>query len=178
MVLPALSQAQDDNSFGLQGGFGGPTISCSLQSSPTLLFGGEGAMLFSNGLFIGGYGQGTSSLMQNELGESDFFLETEHGGPWTGYFKSLGSGWAFSGSLKVGFGAVQLVNYDEQHIFYDKTIVYTPEIALYKRVGSVMSVEIGAGYSIFTQVDLEGVDTADFSSPTIFFALKFGGGYL
>lgn len=56
--------AQDDKPINLQiiGGFGGVSMNIlSLESSPFVLIGWQGAALFSNNLFIGGFGTGTSS---------------------------------------------------------------------------------------------------------------------
>jgi hypothetical protein len=78
--------AQDNklSYFNLIGGFGGVSINMlSLKKSPSVQIGGQGAALFSNNIFIGGFGTETSSLSSvysENNNYKNYQLETEYGG--------------------------------------------------------------------------------------------------
>jgi hypothetical protein len=173
----SVMQAQDSTKFRIAGGFGGPMVNvASITSKPALSIGGGGAMVFSNGLFVGGFGMGTSDLVTVKSTIADYKLQSEYGGLWLGYSKRVHKRYRMSASLKSGFGAVKLVNSGQKQLFYDDIFVLTPEISVSRRLNSYSAFELGVFYNAFTGVNFQNYRNEDFSSVGISLMLKFGGG--
>lgn len=171
-------KAQDKTNFRINGGFGGPIFNSSIiVTQPTLAIGGGGAMVFNNGLFVGGFGLGTSNLVPVNSKYPNYKLLVSYGGLWLGHLKQLKNNYSISTSLKTGFGTAKLNDESLNANFYDKMVVFTPEISISKRLNFYSSIELGAFYNIFTGINFKDYHNKDFSNFGISLMFKFGGGY-
>lgn len=172
------ASAQDLTKIRLDGGFGGPIFNSSLiASKPTFAIGGGGAMVLNNGLFIGGFGIGTSDLVTVDSKYDNYKLQVEYGGLWLGHIKRLKSNYRITTSLKTGFGAAKLKNDKLKQLYYDGLVVFSPEISIGKRINYYSSIELGVFYNIFTGINFQDYHNKDFSNLGISLMFKFGGGY-
>jgi hypothetical protein len=171
------TSAKEPLKIQLDGGFGCPIINLSTMGShPTIAIGGGGAMVLTNGIYIGGFGMGTSSMLSVESNVTDYELNVEYGGLWLGYEKRLNNRYKLSTSFKTGFGQAQLVKASEHLLYYDKIMVLTPELTISRKINGFMAIDLGLFYNVFTGIDLEKYQDSDFSSIGLSLMLKIGGG--
>ena len=169
--------AQNTKRFSLRGGFGGPAIALTaVAQQPMLTIGGGGAAVFKNGLFVGGYGLGTSDMITVNSIFDGYKLQVEHGGLWLGYQHKIAQNYGISMSLKSGLGEVMLNNVEERKFLYDDITVFTPEISISKRLNGYSALSFGIFYNAYSGVNLQTYKSRDFSNIGISMMLKFGGG--
>lgn len=173
--ISGLVHAQSCNSIGLTGGFGGPMFQIStIDSEVARSTGGGGAAVFSNGLFFGGYGIGTSHNSNTKSTISGYEIETEYGGLWIGYLKKLNHGIEISGSLRNGWGEVKMVNDELSSTYFDKIFVITPDLTVSKNIFGFAWISVGVFYNQFLGLDLMDYGNADLSGIGGSVSMKFG----
>jgi hypothetical protein len=170
--------SQGDQNFSIVGGFGGPMFSTTkIDQGTSLIIGGGGAAVFSNNLFIGGFGVGTSDMIANNAtipDYKDYAIQREYGGPWVGYIFRANKRMYLTGSLKAGFGDIWLNNKKENHIIYDDITVFTPQITIDYRLLNVVYLSVGASYDQFINTGLLNYNEKDFNKIKLNFSIKFG----
>jgi len=173
-----LSAQESGNGFQLAGGFGGPFFGWStIDGEMSLMTGGEGAGVFKNNIFIGGFGSETSD---NHTPTSDvennekYYLQREYGGFWIGYIYRKPKLIDISLSLKTGFGKVKLNNTDNQVLLYDESWLISPVIEFEKRFFQISKVSLGLSYDFYQGVSLLNYENKDFSGLHTYLSFKFG----
>jgi len=169
--------AKESNGISLVGGFGGPILNTNIINNTSLSIGGGGAAVFSNGLFLGGFGLGTSDFLANESQLPNYTMKVEYGGLWTGFIQPINKKLSYSVSLKTGFGEAQLLNTTEKQLYYDNLMVFSPEFAISWRTAYISTIQLGVYYNLFTGIDFHNHVSYDFSGPGFSIMFKFGGGY-
>lgn len=168
VLFESLSSGQDAK-------FGGPftTISFNKQGA-SVSAGGGGTFFVKNRYYIGIFGQGTTDAIKRYggKGHENLLLKSRQTGFWLGYKHNFDkvSRIGISAYNKVGFGQVYLNNPDESINYYDKSIVFTPNVELLFRITNFFEVGLAVYYEFFTGVDLIGYSKNDFNS--------FGGSIL
>lgn len=170
------ASAQETKPLSLVGGFGGPMINANMVNNGSLSFGGGGAAVFSNGLFVGGFGMGTSDFMAADSELNGYKMKVEYGGLWVGYIKPMTNKLNLTFSLKAGGGEAQLVNSEDQHLYYDPLMVLTPEIAFSWKPRYISAIQLGVYYNLFNGIELLDHESKNFSGPGMSLMFKFGGG--
>ncbi|PLX23725.1 MAG: hypothetical protein C0599_03930 [Salinivirgaceae bacterium] len=176
-LFPIVIFAQEESGFSVVGGFGSPIMQISDQQGMSISLGGEGAVLFKNGLFIGGFGQETSSMSKNKASHdlySNYHKENEYGGIWIGYVYRLNKRFYLNFSGKIGGGEVSFNDRENQLTTYDKVWMLKPQVGLDVKLLKVIAVTTGVGYNHFGAVNLEGQGAGQFNGFEAFIGLKMG----
>jgi hypothetical protein len=172
------ASAQEPHKFQLSGGFGGPFINVStITSKPSIAIGGGGAAVFNNGLFVGGFGVGTSDMLTVKSSVINYKLQVEYGGFWLGYIRKLYKKYKISASMKAGFGEAKMIDDSQKQLYYDDIVVFSPEISISRKISGISAIELGAFYNAFTDINFQNYRNKDFSSLGVSLKFKFGGGY-
>jgi len=174
LVITGLSQKK--LSFGLYGGFGGPFINTTFLTVPSFSIGGGGAALITKNFFIGGFGQGTSSIRpinSTLTGFEDYNLEAEMGGLWIGYIIRT-KHFDFTISGKSAWGNISLINPYINVTEYDNISVLIPSIEIEKRLGTITKISLGVFYNFYNDVNLATYTNKDLSAPGVSLSFKFG----
>ena len=173
----SVSSFSQTSKIGLFGGFGGPFINMSFIDAPSFSIGGGGAALITKHLFIGGFGQGTSSInpvFSTLPGFENYRIESEVGGLWIGYIirtKHL----HFTISGKSAWGELSLINTNTHATLFDDISILTPSFEIEKRLGnSVAKISLGFFYNFYNGVNLETYSNKDLSAPGVSLGLTFG----
>lgn len=155
-------------------GFGGLiTEFSSIDNNFAFSMGGEGAVLFNQSFFFGGYGMGTTNFPTYELTEYNWLLDQNltvkkniifgHGGFYTGFVFMPNKPIHFGVSSKFGWGAISLIDefYNSNHYprneinetMVDPIFVITPQAEIEMNFTSWFKINFGIGYRIVTGVD-------------------------
>ena len=178
-------------------GFGGPSMSFSTIDGQFVHFmGGGGAVILNDKFFFGGFGSGTTNLVNAkdyytgtpEVNRyEDFRVEMDYGGFWLGYI--------FGGKnpihpiihLQTGWGNVHLSedvidNNDfpfgysgsSTTIYSSGIFVLNPVVEMEMNITKFLRLGIGANYRLVYGLDLNGYANNDFAGPGGFLSFKFG----
>lgn len=164
--------------FSVNGGFGGLMVSLSsFQGAPALMVGGGGAIVFKNRCYIGGFGIGTSGHLPAAPALAGYRRKADYGGLMLGYLYNLPKRWSVGLGLKTGTGNAMLVHKENQHLYYDRFWLLSPEISISRRINGIFAAELALHYNYFTGSEKVNLNGAQFSGPAATLMLKFGGGY-
>ncbi len=168
--------SQKPLTVGLFGGFGGPFMNVTFLDAPSFSVGGGGAALLTKNIFLGGFGQSTSSInpINSKIaGFENYKIETEMGGLWIGYIlRTKYIDFSFSG--KSAWGHIYLDDTNIQTTIYDDISVLTPSFEIEKRIGGITKISLGVFYNFYNGVNIVSYNNSDFSAPGISLNLKFG----
>lgn len=197
VVVFAQKNNDDDNNrqetlFGSKrlriSGFGAPIVEFSSVNGQFVVSnGGGGAALFNQTFFLGGYGLGMSNRVNVGDAKSNQRIDFEHGGFWLGYVSSPNKLVHFTGSMRLGWGGVNLRN----NIFgssIDRRLsdcfVITPEVGMEVNVTRFFRIAATAGYRAVSGVgtitfnddlgNTTSLANKDFNSFTGMLTFKFG----
>lgn len=140
-----------------------------------MMGGGGGIML--NEFFFGGYGLGLTNRIPADANpmENDDKLTLGHGGFWVGY--------SFLGHLPIHLSVSSLIGFGELGLMpansyissvSDQIFVLTPIVELEANITQYLRIAVGATYSLYSGVNLQGYSSKNFSSPGAFLGFKFG----
>jgi hypothetical protein len=178
--------------FGSRGlkisGFGGPFVEfSSVNGQFTVSNGGGGAALFNQTFFLGGYGVGMSNRINVGVGNTNQRIDFEHGGFWLGYVSSPKRLVHFTGSLRLGWGGVNLRNNSfgsNMDLRLTNCFVATPEIGFEVNITRFFRIAATAGYRAVSGIGTVNLndnlgnstmlDSGDFNSPMGMLTFKFG----
>lgn len=148
-------------------GFGGLTMEFSgINNEFAYSMGGEGAVLFNQSFFIGGYGMGTVnfpaySYPQPSVETPKTNIIFGHGGFYTGFVFRPNNPFHFGVSSKFGWGGISM--YEQSDYYYpgypyeayevDPVFVITPQVEAELNIARWFKVNMGLGYRIVTGVD-------------------------
>jgi hypothetical protein len=147
-------------------GFGGPFIEFSeIGNELSIGSGGGGAVLFSNMLYVGGYGVGYVRNSQN-LNNQSVKIEMSHGGLWLGYIhrpENLIHG-AFS--TKFGWGETTVMDEFNVRLSGSDIFVIQPQLEVEMNLTLWFKINAGLGYRwtsglddpLLTDSDINGVN--------------------
>lgn len=153
-------------------GFGGPLVEIgSINGEVGADVGGGGAIIFDN-LFLGGYGLG-SSYPEININDELYEIRFKHGGFWLGYVAKPNKVAHLYSSLRIGWGKAQL-RQDKDAIFSDRLFTMTPELGVEINLTRFMKLGISGGYRWVNGVNLDVLDSGDFSSPVGLLTFRFG----
>ncbi len=182
-------------------GFGGPVLSFSeVSGDAALLTGGGGAVLINRTFYIGGFGEGLSSVhtlpvlsVMNSTGDvTDYYdLRTNfgYGGLWAGYIFHPEKVIHAVVSSRIGVGSVSLAENDYHidrydNIMEDMVFVFTPQVELEVNVFRWLRINAGAGYRFTGGIEkqyrnrqgnlVDYFSGKDFSGPQFSLGLLFG----
>lgn len=156
-------------------GFGGLITEFSAVNNEfAFSMGGEGAVLFNQSLYFGGYGIGMVNFPTYELTEHNSLYRRGnvttskniifgHGGLMVGFIFRPNKPLHFGVSSKFGWGAITLIdefyktNYFPQTGYHenmvDPVFVFTPQLELEMNFTSWFKLNLGVGYRVVTGVD-------------------------
>ena len=177
LFIPIVLFGQKESGFSVVGGFGSPVMKFHDQQGLSISVGGEGAVLFKNGLFVGGFGNETSSLNTNKSDHArykEFHKENEYGGLWIGYVYRLNQRFYLNFSGKFGGGEVSFNDRTNLVTTYDKVWILKPQVALDIKLLKVLAITAGIGYNHFGDVNLEGQGAGKFNGFETSVGLKMG----
>lgn len=169
-------------------GFGAPIVEfSSVNGQFTVSNGGGGAALFNQTFFLGGYGIGMSNRVNVGNSGSNQRIDFEHGGFWLGYVSSPNKLIHFTGSMRLGWGGVNLRNNSFGNNFNTRLtncFVATPEVGIEVNVTRFFRIAATAGYRVVSGVgtlnfndalgNTSTLKNSDFSSPMGMLTFKFG----
>ncbi|MGB0523490.1 MAG: hypothetical protein ACPGJS_11055 [Flammeovirgaceae bacterium] len=163
-------------------GFGGPTIDfSSIKGELAVSNGGGGAVLLNNTYFFGGYGTGLSNRIQLDVGSIDNAnLRFGHGGLWLGYIHKPEQMIHFGGSLKLGWGHVDLDQRDfniigSPRLLDDNVFVLVPQGEVEVNVTKWFKINAALGYRAVTGLsDNDYLEGSDLSSLNFSLGFLFG----
>lgn len=178
--IGAIAQKQE-TLFGnsrIVGGFGGPIVEWGLNNNLNTSVGGGGGVVI-NSFFLGFYGMGSIDfdklLDENEDIET---LELGHTGLWLGFSTPSHKLLHLYGSVRMGWGAVNVdlkdpvLEYDD----LDQVWVITPEIGAELNVTRWFRVAGAVGYRHLDGANAAlGYSNKDFRGTTASMTLRFGG---
>ncbi len=183
-------------------GFGAPIIEFSSKGGDLAVsVGGEGAVLFNQSFYFGGYGMGLTTEHKVEdlkIKQSNGVITNYptmrtifgHGGLWLGYIHNRKEALHWGISSKFGFGAIGLIDADfdddsRARVGLDQVFVLTPQIEMEMNINRWFKVNIGAGYRFVSGVDktytnsndkvVNFYKSSDFNSPQASISFLFGG---
>lgn len=153
-------------------GMGGPTVGfTSIGDEFAVTAGGQGAVLFNQKFFIGGYGEGVatihernyaiySSFLDDNKIYNDLNMQLGHGGFWLGYIHNPNRAVHLGLSSKFGFGAISLFegqfHADRAEDFaYDNVFVVNPQIEVELNLLKWMKMNVGFGYQLVAGINKE-----------------------
>lgn len=182
------SYAQDSNKmqYLLNGnvkvsGFGGPTIGfSSIKGELAVSNGGGGAVLLNDRFFFGGYGTGLSNRIQLDLdGADNVNLHFGHGGLWMGYIHKPKDMIHFGGSLKLGWGQVDLNDrrnnpIGSSNLLSDNVFVLLPQGEVEMNITRWLKLNAGLGYRMVTGLNSDYLKAKDLSSVNFSLGFLFG----
>lgn len=169
-------------------GFGAPIVEfSSVNGQFSVSNGGGGAALFNQTFFIGGYGVGLSNRVAFNTSASQR-LDFGHGGFWVGYVSSPKKLVHFTGSMKLGWGNVNVRNTNfnsNMAILSNTAFVGTPEVGFEINITRFFKITATAGYRFVTGINsldftngqgniTETLSNSDFNSPMGSLTFKFG----
>jgi hypothetical protein len=161
--------------YGQDAKFGGPYSTTSYNKHGlSLSAGGGGTFYIIKNFYIGIFGQGTTDAFKRN-GSKGYLLKSRQTGFWIGYkneFKNFNK-LSMSFYNKVGFGQVQLNNPQESITFYDKSIIFTPNVEFAYRFSKSFEIGLAIYYEIFTNVSLFQYSSSDFNSIGASLLFKF-----
>ena len=179
-----ISYAQQEKTkytgFKPAGGFGGTFADFSVNKlGNSLAFGGGGSFLFKNGIFLGAFGQGSTTLVVRKSklnGYEHFDLKTRFTGFWVGYLQRFEKTPKFNLSYygKVGFGRVSLDNPIDKSSIYENAKLFSLHVEPILQVTSFLQIGIGVFYDIYAGKDFKGYKSSDFNALGATFSLRFG----
>lgn len=153
-------------------GFGGPTMSfTSINGEFSVLNGGGGALLI-NDFFIGGYGEGMSSIY-HQFEDKVSIREFSHGGLWLGYV------WAPEKiihpmiSTRCGWGNVK-GRYSTNNYFDESIYVVVPSVSAEINITRFCKVNLGVEYRQTFGANVNSLKNSDLSSVGAYTSLVFG----
>jgi len=177
-------------------GFGSPFVEfSSVNKQFAVCFGGGGAMMINQTLFLGGYFEGIMTShyrpdLQTIVDDENPKISFEHGGIWLGYIynhkKAVHGGF----SMKLGWGEIELAdgeggNPGSDYDYTDRIFNFQPQAELELNLTKWFKVNMGFGYRIVTGIDatyqdnggnmVNFYDSKDFNSPVGTVTLIFGG---
>lgn len=158
--------------------FGGPFANISFNHhGPSLSIGGGGTFIVKGNCYIGIFGQGTSDVYKR-FGDTDFesyLLKSRQTGFWFGYNYRFQNYQRVGASIynKVGFGQVQLNDSEKSMSYYNKSMIFTPNIELSYQITSFFEIGLAVHYEFFTGVDLAHYTNKDFNSYGASLLFKF-----
>ena len=134
------------NQFKVRGAFGASIIEAGFKNDIGTSAGGGGGIVFNN-MFLGAYGMGSVDFGQLFDGSDIKVLDIGHGGIWLGGTFPSHKLFHFYGSVRAGWGALN-VEFDDvdKYSDIDKIVVVTPEIGLELNVTHWFRITATAGY--------------------------------
>jgi len=185
MMSCLFTQAQNDGGiqYLLSGdvkvsGFGGPIVEfSSIQGELAVSNGGGGAVLLNNRFFAGGYGLGVSNRIQTDADETR--LRFGHGGLWIGYIHQPQELIHFGGSVKLGWGNVELRRSSSSFLSNrlladDNVLVLNPQGEVEVNITKWFKVNGAVGYRLVTGLNDEDISNSDVSSVNFSLGFLFG----
>jgi len=176
ITLSANAQSKISD-FSIVGGFGNPVLGFNFKHGTTMNMGGEGAAVFGNSLFLGGFGMGTTSVNDYKstiTGFTDYHVESSYGGVWIGYILRLNKRFYINVSGKFGGGEIALNHRKLQTTVYDKISVVKPQLGIDMKILRILSLTAGAGYTHFGGVDVQGQGAGHFNDFELFAGVRMG----
>ena len=169
-------------------GFGAPIVEFgNVNGQFTVSNGGGGAAIFNQTFFLGGYGMGMSNRVNVGGTASNQRIDFEHGGFWLGYVSSPNKLIHFTGSLRLGWGGVNLRNNNfgsSLNTRLSNCFVATPEVGLEINVTRFFRIATTVGYRAVSGIgtinfsdnvgNLTSLGNQDFNSLTGMLTFKFG----
>lgn len=155
------------NSFELKriSGFGGPTMSYStINGEFAFMMGGGGGILINN-LFLGGYGEGLTNVLNSTANSPVRDIDFGHGGFLVGYEIAPKRLIHPVISSRIGWGAISGFNNAESRRFTDNVMVFVPTISAEINFTRFFKINIGAEYRQTLNVNtVNGLTNTDFSA--------------
>jgi len=206
IVLSISAYTQEDDEFNTViknfeitkiRGFGGPSMSFSTIDGQFVHFmGGGGAVILNNKFFFGGFGTGTTNLVDakeyligtpEENRYENFRVEMNYGGFWLGYIIGGSKPIHPIIHLQTGWGRASLsedVRDNDDFPFryssssttrYSSSIfVLNPVVEVEMNITRFFRLGVGANYRLVYGLDLNGYANNDFAGPGGFLSFKFG----
>jgi len=184
LLLVASMYSQNDKKrytgFKPAGGFGGTFSDFTINKlGKSLAFGGGGSFLFRNGIFLGAFGQGTTTLLKRKskiVGYQEFDLKTRFTGFWVGYLQKFNKKPKFNISYytKVGFGRVSLDNTRTKETIYSGVKLISPHVEPIFQVTSFLQIGVGVFYDIYLGDDFVSYKASDLNAYGMNLSLRFG----
>ncbi len=184
-------------------GFIGPIMEFSaIQNDFAFFMGGQGALIFNQKFYFGGYGEGLTTrhysdywIYDKYTGDfysTDGYISFGHGGFLLGYIHKSNKPIHFGISSRIGWGAINTFpikeiepyyyEYDDSH--KDHVFVAIPQIEVEFNFTKWFKVNAGIGYRIVAGIDKEIIfddknskmiyDKKDFNKPQGTITLCFG----
>lgn len=184
-VANLMAQDKDKMQYLLNGdvkvsGFGGTMIDfSSIKGELAVSNGGGGAVLLNNTFFFGGYGSGLSNRLQLDIdGHDNANLHFGHGGFWLGYIRKPEEMIHFSGSMKVGWGNVDLKNgslgVGNNRLVNDNVFVMIPQGEVEVNITKWFKANAAIGYRAVTGLNSDYLRNSDLSSLNFSLGFWFG----
>ncbi len=140
------------------------------------MMGGGGAIIV-NDFFFGGYGLGLTNPIPDHVNmfNPEDRLSLAHGGFWLGYVLFGERPVHLAVSSLIGWGEFGIMQRGEFYPYIrDNIFVFTPIVEAELNITRFFRIGVGATYSLYGMVDLEGYRSSDLSSPGGFLSFKFG----
>lgn len=154
-------------------GFGGVTVDLtSIEGDPSVAVGGGGAAVINQKFFIGGYGQGITTIHErkniaiNEEEIDEAMLQFGHGGLWLGYIIQPARVLHMNVNAKIGGGELSLnESLDEYDMFdsyhRDAVFVMSPSVGVDVNILPWFRIAANAGYRVVSGVSGKTYDDSD-----------------
>lgn len=164
-------------------GFGGPMVEFStIKGELAVSNGGGGAVLLNNKFFFGAYGSGLSNRIQldDRVGRENVNLNFGHGGFWTGYIHKPNDMLHFGGSLRAGWGHVDLNDRDSfgfpssSNLLSDNVFVLIPQGEVEVNITRWFKVNAALGYRAVAGLNSEYMKSSELSSLNFSLGFLFG----
>lgn len=173
-------------------GFGGLLCeTSSINKSIGVSLGAEGALIFNNMFFIGGYATGlTTNHYINDLGDSLYYgkplrVNFSHAGFLAGVVIMPKKRVHLSVSSRFGWGHIYLTEKYNYSFIYnvnssldytnDKVFVIIPQVELEVNITPWLKFNLGVGYRYVSGINFERYKNYGFSYPQITAGFYFGG---
>lgn len=116
-------------------------------------------MVFKNRCYIGGFGIGTTGQLPAAAAPAGYRRKAEYGGLMLGYLYSLPKLWRMGLGVKTGTGNAMLVQKENQHLYYDRFWLFSPELSVSRRINEMVAAELALHYNFFAgsgKINLNG----------------------
>lgn len=184
--LPLSVIAQDDFEHLLENRklsfsiMGGPVVEFSgVHQNFGFSSGGAGAILLNQKLFFGGYGLRLAPVIGKDVtvdgvDYNNLEIDFNHGGIWLGYIHNYKKLVHMGGSVKFGWGSIELADGRLTVPYVDNVLVITPQVDVEVNITRWFKINAGGGYRFVTSINEDVFQTNDFNSPTLTIGLMVG----
>lgn len=145
-------------------GFGGPTLSFTTIAGEFVVLNGGGGGVIINNMFLGGYGESTSSRINSSQNSAIKNTTFNHGGFWLGYEIMPEKVIHPIISTRLGWGAINGELSETGRRIGTSTFVVSPNVSAEINFTRFFKLNVGIQYRhTFNVTNMEGFNDADFS---------------